>query len=230
MRTLNLIADDDDDLSVPLCEDLMPEVSDSFDVDVPTTPARMKSKDIADLTLAWGVLGAILGSPAPLSVSKKSATKKKVHLWNDRKEDLPPEIEGKDDKDDCDVLCPPIDLTELVEADEQENILTGPFIELQDEDRREKSAESVLAWTALGMLLGSPAPKSVCRKSRKESNVVARNLWKDFESIRDDALDEVPNISPDEEDYSLNTECHLSSLSTTPSLSGTSDEEDGDSL
>ncbi|KAL3822431.1 hypothetical protein ACHAXA_007438 [Cyclostephanos tholiformis] len=244
MQTLNLVANDDDDWSIPLCEDLVREVDDSFGVDVPTTPTRVKS--IADSTLAWGVLGAILGSPAPLSVLKKNcAPKKQDYLWNNCEEnDLPPEIEGRDDVDDeCDVLCAPIDLTELVEADEQVNILTQS-IELQGGDRRDESVESVFAWTALGMLMGSPAPRSVCKKRRKESKVVAKNLWIDFESIGDDVLETVPCISPDEEDYSLNTECRLfsrkwldaqdlnyvPSLSITPSLSGTSDEEDVESL
>jgi hypothetical protein len=232
MGTLNLIADDDDDLSIPFSEDPMPDVGDSVDMDVPTTPVRVKPKNIADSTLAWGVLGAFLGSPAPRSVSKKSATKKECHIWNDCEEDVPPEIEGQyEDEDDCDVLCAPIDLTELVDGDEEDSILAGPSTELQDGYKGEESAESVLAWTALGMLLGSPAPMSVCKKSsRKKSYVVAKNLWKDFESIGDEALDSVPFISPDQEDYSLNTERHPSPFSITPSLSGTSDDEDGDSL
>lgn len=250
LRALNLNDGDDlaasDDCSIPSCEDLVPDVGDSCNLVFPTTPSRVSSKKgIADSTLAWGVLGAILGSPAPSSVSKKSAARKHVNLWHDgEEEDELPEIEGYDDsEDERDFLSAPIDLTELVEADEQVNILAGQSIELQDRDSGRESAESVLAWTALGMLLGSPAPKSVCKKSRKESEEAAKNLWKDNKACGDDALDIVPFISPDEVDESIATECRLRaekwldgqdqesvpSLSMTPSLSGSSDEEDDDS-
>ena len=121
--------------------------------------------------------------------------------------------------------------------------MAGQSIELQERDSGRESAESVLAWTALGMLLGSPAPRSVCKKSRKESEEAAKNLWKDNKACGDDALDTVPFISPDEVDESIATECRLRaekwldgqdqesvpSLSMTPSLSGSSDEEDDDS-
>ena len=253
MRALSLNAADDltkapDVCNIPPCEDLIPDVDDLHNLDFPTTPTRVTSKkEIADSTFAWGVLGAILGSPAPSSVSKKSATRKRVNLWDDGEEnDLLPEIEEQVYyEDECDVLSSPIDLTELVEADEQV-ILADQSIVLQKGDSGRESAESVLAWTALGMLLGSPAPKSVCRKSKKESEEAAKNLWRDFEAIGD-ALDTVPFISPDledEEDDPIATECHMfaekwfdgqdqdsvESLSRMPSLSGTSDDDDGDSL
>jgi len=253
MRALSLNAADDltkapNICNIPPCDDLIPDVDDFYNLDFPTTPTRVTSeKDIADSTLSWGILGAILGSPAPSSVSKKSATRKRVNLWDDGKEDdLLPEIEGQDYyEDECDVFSAPIDLTELVEADEQA-ILADQSIVLQKGDSRKESAESVLAWTALGMLLGSPAPKSVCKKSMKESEKAANNLWRYVEAIGD-ALDTVPFISPDledEEDDPIATEGRIfaehwrdgqeqdsvPSLSRTPSLSGTSDEEDGDSL
>ncbi|KAL3779455.1 hypothetical protein ACHAW5_006450 [Stephanodiscus triporus] len=246
LRALNLNDDDltaSDDCSIPSCEDLVRDVGDSCNLDFPTTPSRLSSKKgIADSTLAWGVLGAILGSPVPSCVSKKSAAKKRGNLWDDgEEEDVLPEIEGHDDnQDESDFLSAPIDLTELVEADEQVIILAGESIESQEGDSGRESAESVLAWTALGMLLGSPAPKSVCKKSRKESEEAAKNLWKDNKGFGDDALDTVPFISPDEVDESIATECHLRaekwldgqdqesvpSLSRTPSLSESSDEED----
>jgi len=246
MRALNLKADDDYDSSIPLCEDLVPDVGDLYSFGFPTTLTRVTSKkDITDSTLAWGVLGAILGSPAPSSVSKKRATRKRENLWEVCEEDdMPPEIEGRDyNEDACDDLSAPIDLTEL-EADEQVNVLADQYVELQEGDRGKESAKSLLAWTAIGIFLGSPAPKSVCKKGRKETGEVAKNLWKDFESIGDNGLDTVPFISPDEEDDSLATECRIiaenwlggqdqdcvPSLSRTPSLSGTSDEEDGYSL
>ncbi len=140
-------------------------------------------------------------------------------------------------------MSAPIDLSELVEVDDQ-GILVGQSTALQQGDSRNESAKSFLAWTALGMLLDSPAPKSVCKKSKKESEESARKCRNDFKTVGDFTSDTVPVISPDDEGDSTAKECRtlaekwrcgqdqdsVISHSRTPSLSGIYDEEDGDSL
>ena len=46
-----------------------------------------------------------------------------------------------------------------------------------------EQAENVLAWSALGMLLGSPAPKVTKQKRYKKDT--AQNLWNDSNSVQD---------------------------------------------
>jgi hypothetical protein len=200
-----------------------------------TTPTRAQ-RDIADSTLEWSIVGTILGSPAPSVVSRKRSARTHVTLLDDSPV---PEIE-----DQYDLNEDTIDMTELVQADEDANVMAVNTIKLGKGGDGNENAESVLAWTALGMLLGSPAPKSVCKKKIVVgSEVVAKNLWKDFDAAAgNDHLDEVPVISIDDEDINpFFIECRKSAQvcldgcshdqDSVPSLSrtmsGASDGEDG---
>lgn len=209
LQTLNLnIRHDDtsDDISIPSCGDFVPDVvGDNF----LTTPTRAQ-RDIADSTLAWSIVGAILGSPAPSVVSKKRSARKLVTLLDDSNvndDSSVPEIEDQYDLNEA------LDMTELVEADEDAVDTVVKSINMEKGGDGNDNAESVLAWTALGMLLGSPAPKSVCKKKIGVGSVlVAKNLWKDFYATeRNYPLDEIPVISIDDEDINpFSIECQKS--------------------
>mmetsp|Transcript_4736 Transcript_4736/g.10736 ORF Transcript_4736/g.10736 Transcript_4736/m.10736 type:complete len:683 (+) Transcript_4736:123-2171(+) len=246
------LTDAKDDCSIPsvsseaLLEDLILTMDDSMDLAFSTTPTTAKSnKAVADSTLAWSVLTAILGSPAPSSVVKRSVEKKRLNLWEDGEEsDTLPEIYEQDDNEDDVLSLPSIDLNELLDADEAAN----DFVETEQVESKKESAESVLAWGALGMLLGSPALKLVSKKNRKVSRDAVKNLWDDGESNGNDALDTIPSMHPDEDnnatsilspggsstaqkwfeqDASDDDDTHsIPSLSRTTSLSETSDDED----
>jgi hypothetical protein len=148
------LVDTTDNCGIPSCHDIIIRDVDEFTgIDFPTTPTKAKSRKAEDSALAWSVLGAILGSPAPSSVKKKSVGKC-FTLWGDGESDLIPEISGLSCESAGDDN--PIDLTELlVESDN--NTVPAVLVETAQTD-------ALLAWSALGMLLGSPAPKSVPRK------------------------------------------------------------------
>ena len=115
------------------------------------------------------------------------------------------------EQEDCQVM-PSIDLTELVDA--KYSNVEGPA---KNEGCGKEAADSVLAWSALGVLLGSPAPRTVSTKRRK---CPPMNLWDDGNSTEDDldGLLSVSNGNEDEDD-------------SMPSLAGISaDEEDPSNL
>jgi len=119
--------------------------------------------------------------------------KKPVNLWEDEGEsDLLPEINEQDnheDESDLSLLYYAIDLNELQQGDET----TEEFAKTEQVGAKQESADSVLAWGGLGMLLGSPAPISVSRKMKKMRVEDAQQLWDDGESN-----DAMPSIYPDE--------------------------------
>jgi len=197
--------DASDDCSIPsmspeeaqLDEDLVPDMDDSNDLAFHTAAhvtQKSSGKDIADSTLAWSALTALLGSPAPSFAVRKSARKERVNLWEDCEEtDLLPEIDELCDDDESDGLSLlSIDLSELAD-----DVCLNNFLDGKDGDK--EAANSALAWGALGMILGAPAPKLVSKKNRNASRVVARNLWEDGEAMENDGLDTIPSIHLDED-------------------------------
>jgi len=243
LQALNLniqYEDTSDDISIPSCGDFAPDVVvDNF----LTTPTRAQ-RGIADSTLAWSIVGAILGSPAPSVVSKKRSARKLVTLLDDSNADddsSVPEIEDQHDLNEA------LDMTELVQADEDAIDTAVKTINMEKGGDGNDNAESVLAWTALGMLLGSPAPKFVCKtKIGVGSVLVAKNLWKDFDAAAgNDHSNEIPVISIDIKDINpffiecrTSAQCWLDGCSQdqdcvpslSRSMSGASDGEDGYSL
>ncbi|KAL3761475.1 hypothetical protein ACHAWU_006505 [Discostella pseudostelligera] len=197
--------DEADSCSIPSCNDLVSNVDNCTSLDFPTTPTKANSRKAEDSALAWSILGAILGSPAPTSVTKKSV-KQCINLWDeDEGESDPiPEIDGQCcdvDNDDgvsdpipeidgqCgyvdDDLSATIDLNELLVGSDESTV---PTISIES-----TQADSVLAWSALGMLLGSPAPKSIPKKSGNKCS----NLWKEA----DGECDHMPEIDGQSGDH-----------------------------
>lgn len=209
LQALNLniqYEDTSDDISIPSCGDFDPDVVvDNF----LTTPTRAQ-RDIADSTLVWSIVGAILGSPAPSVVSKKRSVRKFVTLLDDSNvndDSSVPEIKVQYDLNEA------LDMKELEQADEDAIDMAVETINMEKGGDGIDNAESVLVWTALGMLLGSPAPKSVCKKKIGVGSVlVANNLWKDFYATDGNyPLDEIPVISIDDEDINpIFIECRKS--------------------
>lgn len=137
-----------------------------------------------------------------------------MNLWNDGNgTDMLPEIDDDDfvvAKDECDnISVQSFDLTELGDADGEFN----SFADDVPQDNETDSADSILAWSALGMLMGLPAPKYASRKNRKVKIEVAKQLWGGDMTGIYDALDKIPSIDPDEDEIAIAP----SSLSDQPS-------------
>lgn len=116
--------------------------------------------DVADSVLLVGFLGAVFGSPAPKAVQKKKDASTSI-LWYDEEAkvddqfDLVKELETLD-------LC-------------SDNITSD--CDIPDlNSKNNEDVDSALAWSALSLLLASPAPASVTKKSRRRENNVAK-LW-----------------------------------------------------
>ena len=143
-------------------------------------------------------------------------------------------INFREDKvEDPDLL--PVDLRELFDDEDDTT-------EVMATNQKEEG-NSVLAWSALTMILGSPAPASVSKSRKKLSPGAATYLFEGKEVLRDN--DTIPNIDPDEVDKKLQLvpvmaqkwQCNggkedddssIPSLSGLPSLSDSIDTEDDD--
>jgi hypothetical protein len=196
----------------------------------------------------------LLGSPAPKPLAlntKKGRKGTSKNLWEDECEaateddlnNLLPEIgeEVEDGSAACEDEMPKFDDIQSAtsETSDQEDRLSAASIDMKElADASEEvdvaqgschkeSADSVLAWSALGMILGTPAPKSVSKKKVKNSS--SKNLWDDGTASSDVELDGLldavelectdvegipTSVAYDEEDIDTHS---------IPSLSGTSD-------
>mmetsp|Transcript_57599 Transcript_57599/g.122187 ORF Transcript_57599/g.122187 Transcript_57599/m.122187 type:complete len:827 (+) Transcript_57599:420-2900(+) len=75
---------------------------------------------------------------------------------------------------------------------EEGNLCFNDIIDTKVADR--EAADSAIAWGALGMILGLPAPQSVSKMKSKISRVAVKNCWVDIGTIGDDGLDIIPSI------------------------------------
>lgn len=201
-----------DDCSIP---SVMPEeahedyfLPDMDDIpDVLAFPAMVTRKgideDIADSTLAWIAHAALLGSPAPFSAVRRNEKKDRLNLWDTGEETISiPEIDEqenfvRDPQDGSDSLVlASVDLSELEDSNKDFNLCFDNHINVKNNAK--EAAESALAWGALGMLLGSPAPKTVSRQSTKSPRGVAEYLFNDSGAMGDDGWDSIPSIEPDD--------------------------------
>lgn len=173
-------------------EDVLPEIA---DITSPTT--ERSTKELAGSTVAWAALSMLLGSPAPVSVATKTEKRVIKNLWQDERAD-DDEVFNDDDSLNLDELS----LSDLRLDDNHKqsddnsvpSIVScdGEFSEAFDDGKKEagfyddfqtsppkqqndKELADTLAFTALSMLLGSPAPSSITKKDKR----VVKNLWKD---------------------------------------------------
>jgi len=184
-------------------EGFVPDRYDAANLAFPATASitpKTSKKDIADSTLVWSALAAVLGSPAPSSAIRKKALKDRNNLWEDGEADLLPEIDeleviysGGDESDS--IGLPSIDLNELEDSNGDAEFCYDEFVD--NKVGKKLSADSALAWGALGMLLGSPAPKLVNKKTNKAS---VENLWEENRATENEESDTVPSIHRDDAD------------------------------
>ncbi len=117
--------------------------------------------DVADSVLIVGFLGAVFGSPAPKAVQKKKDASASI-LWYDEEAKV-------DDQFDL--------VKELEALDMCSDNITSDYDSIPDLNlKNNEDVDSALAWSALSLLLASPAPASVTKKSRRKEDNVAK-LW-----------------------------------------------------
>ncbi|KAL7521588.1 hypothetical protein ACHAWX_006270 [Stephanocyclus meneghinianus] len=160
---------------------------DNFSTESVTAPGN--SKDVASSAIAWGALAALLGSPAPSCVLQKKDRSAAINLWSncstadgDEIISLPCSESDELFEDNISAALFPQDI-EL----NDELSLSGLQIESNDScvvRKNEDNASSVLAWSALAALLGSPAPSCVLQKQSRP----VMNLWADVDAHQDDDL------------------------------------------
>ncbi|KAL7483172.1 hypothetical protein ACHAW6_010201 [Cyclotella cf. meneghiniana] len=160
---------------------------DNFSTESVTAPGN--SKDVASSAIAWGALAALLGSPAPSCVLQKKDRSAAINLWSncstadgDEIISLPCSESDELFEDNISAALFPQDI-EL----NDELSLSGLQIESNDScvvRKNEDNASSVLAWSALAALLGSPAPSCVLQKQSRP----VMNLWADVDANQDDDL------------------------------------------
>lgn len=123
----------------------------------------------------------LLGSPAPTSVSKSGSASKRAaqHLWHHEDgSDIIPSIDTDDGSSESvsSLQCKEC-RDDSVVAGLEKNVLANESIAPLE------AANSVVAWSALAALLGSPLPSSLVRKNTRRS---ATNLWDDGSATDED--------------------------------------------
>ncbi|KAL3787701.1 hypothetical protein HJC23_012127 [Cyclotella cryptica] len=152
------------------------------------------SEEVANATIAWGALAALLGSPAPSCVLPKKERSPAINLWvdcataddDDEIISLPAsEIDESSEGNILPALSRDEELMEELSLSELRIDTNDTCIDQKDED----NASSVLAWSALAALLGSPAPSCVLRKQ----SCPVKNLWADAAANEDDDVISLSN-------------------------------------
>jgi len=194
-------------------EDTIPNIDNVTEVSTPSLATPTKSKEAADSTLAWTLLGAVLGAPAPC-ITKKKTKKEHVNLWKDDDEEssgILPEIDEQENEipvlelddaledlaDGADNCSLPSISSEAHMNEDIESILEVP-LSSSEQVLSKQAADSTLAWTVLSAILGSPAPKSLLDilDNKKRARKTCVNLWGDDR----EETDQLPDIVDDGDD------------------------------
>lgn len=192
-------------------DECMPSIDASHSMNqVSLEPETANTKDASDSVIAWTLLGAVMGSPAPQSVLQTKQKRDCANLWmnEDAETDLNNELPDIEDNDssitNLDTTLPP-----LPEEDECDNSSIPDVFDETTESTpaantpsSQDAANNTLAWSALTMLLGSPAPSCV---QQKKSKMEPKNLWAE-DSI--DENDELLSLA----DFEINEPADDSSL------------------
>mmetsp|Transcript_21088 Transcript_21088/g.41924 ORF Transcript_21088/g.41924 Transcript_21088/m.41924 type:complete len:778 (+) Transcript_21088:190-2523(+) len=148
------------------------------DLDVKVNQVR--NEDVADSVVAWGLLAALMGAPAPPAVMvqyKKLSSEARINLWQDggcsncdEIEDIMASSQVTDDGfgrfevcyDSDDMSIPSLFTAEGHIEDTKTAHEFNNFTNIERESTATKNAmESSIAWCSLAALLGSHAPSSV---------------------------------------------------------------------
>jgi hypothetical protein len=186
-------------------------------------PDIANDKEMSDSVLAWTLLGAVMGSPAPQSIQFAKKNKEHTNLWTD--EDTTDTSDNElpslfDDECNEGSFIPELNTPETEQFD---NILPSLAEEadcdslsipdmLEDcampaltPHKSEDATDAAIAWGALAIFLGSPAPSCV----RQTHKAAAKNLWAD-DTI--DEMDELISLDASENDGPID-ECSIPDLS-----------------
>ena len=179
-----------------------------------TQQDSVSEKAVSDSVIAWALLGAVIGSPAPKSVLS-AKIRDNSQLWMNQGIDencsmvnIENVAEGStavtvprfDEKSipDLEKLTPSLQHHDAHDSvsfpDFSDNIIS---IEQTPQDIKD-ATDSTIAWAALTMLLGSPAPSCVANNKRRKAE--SKWLWDE------DACDENDQVislaaTPDDDDY-----------------------------
>eukprot|EP00569_Conticribra_weissflogii_P008709 CAMPEP_0171362990 /NCGR_PEP_ID=MMETSP0879-20121228/3040_1 /TAXON_ID=67004 /ORGANISM="Thalassiosira weissflogii, Strain CCMP1336" /LENGTH=777 /DNA_ID=CAMNT_0011870033 /DNA_START=87 /DNA_END=2420 /DNA_ORIENTATION=- len=148
------------------------------DLDVKVNQVR--NEDVADSVVAWGLLAALMGAPAPPAVmvqDKKLSSEARINLWQDggcsncdEIEDIMASSQVTDDGfgrfevcyDSDDMSIPSLFAAEAHIEDTRTAYEFNTFTNKERGSTATKDAmESSIAWCSLAALLGSHAPSSV---------------------------------------------------------------------
>jgi hypothetical protein len=191
----NLWADDEEDGIISLTQFELPCLDESDDLSlsalnlgsddlVEATLHPKKEEDIANSTIAWGALTALLGMPAPACVQKKDNRQVK-NLWADDLADADEDIMSLAHSQSAmldDGTITGLSLSALqLDSDELNQHGEEQPLKLQNE---KDALGSTIAWGALTAFLGLPAPSCVLQKSTRP----VKNLWSDDNGDEDDLI------------------------------------------
>eukprot|EP00569_Conticribra_weissflogii_P001516 CAMPEP_0171353988 /NCGR_PEP_ID=MMETSP0878-20121228/44474_1 /TAXON_ID=67004 /ORGANISM="Thalassiosira weissflogii, Strain CCMP1336" /LENGTH=841 /DNA_ID=CAMNT_0011859945 /DNA_START=66 /DNA_END=2592 /DNA_ORIENTATION=- len=182
------------------------------DLDVKVNQVR--NEDVADSVVAWGLLAALMGAPAPPAVmvqDKKLSSEARINLWQDGDcsnydeiEDIMASSQVTDDGfgrfevcyDSDDMSIPSLFAAEAHIEDTRTAYEFNTFTNKERGSTATKDAmESSIAWCSLAALLGSHAPSSVIQymNATKKTNTVENE---DGAFVTDD----IPDLPHTQED------------------------------
>mmetsp|Transcript_29980 Transcript_29980/g.61789 ORF Transcript_29980/g.61789 Transcript_29980/m.61789 type:complete len:163 (-) Transcript_29980:161-649(-) len=98
----------------------------------------------------------------------------------DDDQSIPSLVSGSFDKDD---------LTSPLTPDKSLTSLESSFISPQSGENEKEVTVSVLAWSALAAIMGSPAPKALMMRRKKSAQ---RDLWNEDMMIENEEIDSPP--------------------------------------
>lgn len=176
-------------------DDFVLSIDDVSSHDMNFEPEFANVKNASSSVIALTLLGAVMGSPAPQTVLKAKKRNDCANLWIDETNDSCdinelPAIENDElavgsSMPDIDNILPP------VQEEVSDDIISIPdeFDDItveEDSAIDEYAASNTLAWSALAILLGSPAPS--CVQQKNNNNAKAKNLWAEGSINENDEL------------------------------------------
>mmetsp|Transcript_30980 Transcript_30980/g.59428 ORF Transcript_30980/g.59428 Transcript_30980/m.59428 type:complete len:756 (-) Transcript_30980:239-2506(-) len=201
---------DSDDMSIPslfAAEAHIEDTRTAYEFNTFTNKERgsTATKDAMESSIAWCSLAALLGSHAPSSVIQyMNATKKTNTVENEDgafvTDDIPDLPHTQEDTIAANFLS-----SELLNYESVFTDFTAEPIDI--ESSRKDVEDSVLAWSALAALLGSPITEIAYRRTHQCERQSPKNLWVENDADEDD-IDMISLPTSSDEDSFIGTvEC-----------------------
>ena len=190
--------DDGDDASIPSMdgEGAGTDVADLPSFDASTSEEEAGTEAYASEVASWGLLGMLLGAPAPSCVPSKTGRRRSANLWDDGvvSEDLDgvlPDCEGEvatvpasEEPRRCSDPSQIPSLSGISDDDSAEDDSLPPSMDGSGSFKDGPAAEplssspnDVMAWGTLVAILSSPAPSPV--RGRKGAGRAGPSLWEE---------------------------------------------------